>query len=528
MSARRQSARAETARIYRAMLRAAGVIVALLAAVLASTGVPAGGRNGHLIFGQEAAPLILDPQYTTAAATRNIAMHVFEMLVTRDENNAVINGLADDRTASADGLVYTFKIRTGVRFHDGRELTSADVLASFERYRRLRLGNALEPVEAMEAPDPATFVIRLKEPVPLFLENISAFTIPIAIFPADQRDKPGGKIDMIGTGPYQFVEWVPDSHVKLKRFPGYVPDGRYAGNAGFGGRKVAYLDDVTFRFMPEAAARIAAIETGEVQVIEDVPPKAATRLARDQAIKVHALRHWWLHGAWVNTAKPPTDKLLVRRAIQTALDMEEVMAIATDGAYELQPGFQYPGDAYYVTSGAQYYNVNNRERAKQLLAQAGYAGEPVVIITNSSFQSMYQAAVDVTQQLRDIGMNVRMDVFDWATASARLRDRDAWNFWFTGHGTATAVGPADAVRNMVSPRPNQFTPDPVLDQLYEQLLRGHTLEERRATFAQIQDRIYEQVLFLKFGDLEKIQASRREVKGFTPYRMARFWNVQLE
>jgi peptide/nickel transport system substrate-binding protein len=181
-----------------------------------------------------------------------------------------------------------------------------------------------------------------------------------------------------------------------------------------------------------------------------------------------------------------------------------------------------------VNSGAQYYNLNNRDRAKQLLAQAGYAGEPLVIITNSSFQSMYQAAVDVTQQLRDIGMNVRMDVFDWATASARLRDQGAWNLWFTGHGTATAVGPADAVRNMVSPRPNQFTADPVLDQLYGQLLRGRTLEERRATFAQIQERIYEQVLFLKFGDLEKIQASRREVKGFAPYRMTRFWNVQLE
>jgi len=530
MSTRRKPGRADAAhaRTSWATLRAAGLLLAFLAAVLGSARAPAGGHNGHLIFGQEAAPLILDPHYTTAIATRNIAMHVFEMLVTRDENNAVINGLADDRTVSADGLVYTFRIRTGVRFHDGRELTSADVLASFERYRRLGLGNALEPVEAMEAPEPATFVIRLKEPVPLFLENISAFTIPIAILPADQRDRPGGKIDMVGTGPYQFVEWMPDSHVKLKRFPDYVPDSRYPGNAGFGGRKVAYLDDVTFRFMPEPAARIAALETGEVQVIEDLPLKAATRLARDEAIKVHMLRHWWLHGAWVNATKPPTNNLLVRRAIQTALDMEEVMAIATDGAYELQPGFQYPGDAYYVTSGAEYYNVNNRARAKQLLAQAGYAGEPLVIITNSSFQSMYQAAVDVAQQLREIGMTVRMDVFDWATASARLRDQGAWNLWFTGHGTATAVGPADAVRNMVSPRPNQFAADPVLDKLYGQLLRGRTLEERRATFAQIQDRIYEQVLFLKFGDLEKIQASRREVKGFAPYRMARFWNVRLE
>jgi len=519
---------APDARLLFAILRTLGLLVALLAAVLVSPRAPAGGSSSHLIFGQEAAPLILDPHYTTAIATRNIAMHVFEMLVTRDENNSVIKGLADDWTVRADDLVYTFKVRSGVRFHDGRELTSADVLASFERYRRLGLGNALEPVESMAAPDPATFVIRLKEPVPLFLEGISAFTIPIAILPADQRDRPGGKIDLIGTGPYQFIEWVPDSHVKLKRFADYVPDDRYPASAGFGGRKVAYLDHVTFRFMSEPGSRVAALEAGEVQVIEDVPPKAASRLARDKAIELHALKHWWLHGAWVNAAKPPTNNLIVRRAIQTALDMEEIMAIATDGGYELQPGFQYPGDAYYVTSGAEYYNVNNRARAKELLARAGYAGEPLVIITNSSFQSMYRAAVAVAQQLRDIGMTVRMDVFDWATASARLRDQAAWNLWFTGHGTATAVGPADAVRNMVSPRPNQFVADPALDELYARMLRGRTFEERRAIFAQIQDRIYEQVLFLKFGDLEKIQASRREVKGFAPYRMARFWNVQIE
>ncbi len=485
-------------------------------------------RGGHLIFGQEAGPLTLDPHFTTSIATRNVSMHVFEMLLTRDENNGIIKDLADDYSISDDGLTYTFKIRPGIRFHNGKELTSADVLGSFERYKRIGVGNALEPVETMEAPDPATFVIRLKSAVPLFLEEVSAFTIPIAIMPADQKDRPGGRNDMVGTGPYEFVEWLPDSHVRLRRFGPYVPDARYDASRGFGGRKVPNLDLITFRFMSDAVTRVAALETGEVHVVEDVPSKAAARLASNKAITLHPLKHWWLHGAWVNHVKPPTDNLLVRRAIQAALDMEEIMEVATDGAYHLQPGFQYPGNPYYVTNGAKLYNVNDPDRARKLLKESGYTGEPLVIITNSSFQSMYQAAVAVSQRLRDIGLNVRMDVFDWGTASSRLRTVEAWNLWFTGHGTATAVGPANAVRNMVSPRPNQFKPDPLLDDLYNQLLRGRSFDERRDTFARIQDRIYEQVLFLKFGDLSKIQASRREVKGFVPYRIPRFWNVSLE
>ena len=94
-------------------------------------------RGGTLVFGQEATPPTLDPHFSTSIATRNVAMHVFEQLVTRDENNDVIPELAESWQVSPDGLTYTFKIRTGVKFHNGKELTSADVKASFERYKRM-------------------------------------------------------------------------------------------------------------------------------------------------------------------------------------------------------------------------------------------------------------------------------------------------------------------------------------------------------------------------------------------------------
>lgn len=500
------------------------------AGLAAAAALPAAAqrRGGDVVFAQEATVPTLDMHLSTSIATRNVAMNMYEMLVSRNESNAPAPDLAEAWEESADGLTYTFRLRQGVKFHNGKDMTSADVLASWQRYARMGIQRrVLGDLERMEAPDAATFVVRLKAGQPTFIDQISSFAVPISIHPAEQADREGGRIDPIGTGPFQFVEFVPDSHVLVRRFDGYAPNMRYQGTDGFAGRKVVTLDTVRFRLVREPGARVAGLETGEFHVVEDVPTKSAERLRTNRDIRLLPMRHWWLHGAWVNHHRPPTDSLMVRRAIQTALDMEAIMEIATDGAYDLQPGLQYPGNPYYTDAGKQFFNVNAPSRAQAMLRQANYQGQELVIITNSSFQSMYAAAVVVTEQLRAIGMRVRMDVFDWATAIARRRERDAWNLWFTGQGTGPSVGPFTAMIDVVSPQLNQVVPDATLDALYADLLSKPTEAERKAVFARFQERVYEQVHSLKFGDLTKIQAARAIVQGFTPYRIPRFWNISL-
>ena len=181
-----------------------------------------------------------------------------------------------------------------------------------------------------------------------------------------------------------------------------------------------------------------------------------------------------------------------------------------------------------MTTGAQYYNKKDPAGAKKLLAEAGYKGEELVIITNSSYQTMYKAAQVAAEQLKAVGFKVRVDVFDWATAMARRKDGNAWNLWFTGQGTGPSVGPFAAMKDVVSPQKNQITADPVIDGLYAELISGTTPEARKATFAKFQERVYDQVLFLKFGDLTRKQASGSKVKGFVPYRIPRMWNVRIE
>lgn len=499
-----------------------------LAIAAAQPAARAQRRGGDLVFGQEATVPTLDMHFSSSIATRNVAMNMFEMLVSRDENNAPIADLAEGWEESGDGLTYTFRVRRGVPFHNGQEMTARDVLASWQRYARVGLQRrVLAEVETMAAPDAATFVVRLKQRQPTFIDQISSFAVPITIHPADQAEREGGRIELIGTGPFRFVEFVPDSHVLLRRFDGYVANTTHPGTNGFAGRKTVHLDSVRFRLVREPGARVAGLETGELHVVEDVPTKSAERLRTHRDIVLLPMKHWWLQGAWMNHQRPPTDNLMVRRAIQIGLDMEAIMEIATDGAFEMQPGLQYPGNPYYTDAGKQFFNVNDPARARALLRQANYQGQELVIVTNNSFASMYNAAVVMTEQLRAIGMRVRMDVFDWATAIARRQDPASWNVWFTGQGTGPAVGPFTAVLELVSPSNIQVVPDPTLDAIYAELVGLPTEAQRKAAFARFQERVYEQVHFLKFGDLTKVQAARRSVQGFVPYRIPRFWNVSL-
>ncbi|HRY25124.1 MAG TPA: ABC transporter substrate-binding protein [Geminicoccaceae bacterium] len=487
-------------------------------------------EGGDMVFGQEAQVSGLDMHFSSAISTRNIAMHIYESLMTRAEDNSPIHELAASHEVSDDGLTYTFKLRDGITFHNGKEMTSADVLASYERYQKIGIDRtSLEPVESMSAPDPSTFVIKLKQKVPVFIEQISSFRVPIVILPAEEAAKEANQIEFIGTGPFEFVEWVPDGFVKLARFDDYAPNAAFEGKTGFGGYKVACFDTVTFRIVKEPGARVAGLETGELQGVEDVPTKAAERLADNPDIKLIPVDNWWIHIAVFNQASPPTDKLGVRKAIQVGLDMEEIMEIATDGAYTLNHGLQYPGNPYFVEGGKEWYNVNDKERAKQYLEEAGYNGEPVVLLTNSDYTNMYNAALVMSEQLKDIGINAELKVVDWPTSRQERDNTDNWNLFFTGFGTGPSIGPQGAVVDLVPPANLSRAPEnPELNDAWSRMQLEETFEGRKAAFNDVQTIFYENAYAIVMGDIQKVQGVRSNVDGFVPFRIPRLWNVWFE
>lgn len=491
--------------------------------------------GGDLVFGQEANINSLDQMTSNTISTRNIAMNMYESLVTRDENNNTIPELAESFEESADKLTYTFKLRQGIKFHNGKEMTSADIVASFERYGRVGLFRGIfQQVDNWSAPDAHTFVIKLKAAQPTFMELLSSFSVPIVIIPAEHKDDPPQQLRTVGTGPFQLVEFVPGSHVRMRRFDGYVPHPRFEQRTGFGGYKVACLDTVTVRVVTEASARVAGLETGELHAVEDIPTRAAATLRNNSAITLLPLENWWIQIALPNTAIAPTSDLNFRKAVQAALGMEDIMDAATDGNFRLNVGFQYPHQATFTDAGKETYNINDEAVAKRFLAQSGYKGETVILLTNRDYPPMYNSALVMQQQLQAVGIKAELRVVDWPTSvqMSQQVNSNEFHFFFTGWGTQPALGALPTMQFFVAPgpqyRPRDGKEDPRVVELFAEMNNLPTEAERNAAFGRMQQYILEQAYAFPFGALTKIQASRANVKGFVPFRIPRFANVWLE
>jgi peptide/nickel transport system substrate-binding protein len=488
-------------------------------------------KGGDFVFGQEANVNSLDQMTSSTISTRNIAMNIFEALMTRDENTAPIPDLAESVTEAPDHLSYSFKLRAGKTFHNGKPMTSADVVASFERYAKVGLlRSMLVNVASWEAPDAMTFVIRMKKAQPTFLLQLSSFSVPIVIIPAENRDDPPQQLKTVGTGPWQLSEFTPGSQVKLRRFDGYAPNAGFDDRTGFGGYKQACFDTVTFRIVTEPGARLAGLQTGELQGVEDLPTKSLKDLKDNKAITLLPLLNWWIQIALPNTSVPPTDNLAFRRAVQAALDMDEIMDAASDGNYKLNVGLRYPNNPDYTDAGKETYNIKDPAKAKKFLAEAGYKGEPVVLLTNKDYPAMYNSALVMSEQLKAVGINAQLKVVDWPTSvNMALKPNTGWNFFYTGWGTQPALGGLDTVQLLINPnaayQPKDGKDDPDLLAAWGDMNNQVDPAARQAAFARAQGIILDRVYAVPFGSLTKVQAVRSNVQGFKPFRIPRVSNV---
>jgi peptide/nickel transport system substrate-binding protein len=425
-------------------------------------------------------------------------------------------------------------MRQAVRFQNGKPMTSADVVASFERYARVGLlRSTLANVASWDAPDPMTFVIHMKTAQPTFIHELSAFSLPIVIIPAEEENDPPQQLRPIGTGPWTVDRVVPGSYVRLKRYLDYQPNTHFTDRTGFGGYKQACFDTVTFRIVTEGAARVAGLETGELQGVEDVPARSVSELRKNKNITLLPLPNWWIQIALPNTSVQPTDNLDFRKAVQAVLNMSDIMDAASDGNYQLNVGFQYPNQSDYTDAGTETYNLHNPVLAKKFLAASGYKGEPVVLLTDKDYAPMYNSAVVMQQEMQSIGINAVLKVVDWPTSvNMALKPDTGWNFFYTGWGTPTALGALDVMQNLVSPNatymPKDGKDDPDLLAAWKQMNQDVDPAARQAAFVRMQRIALERAYALPFGSYTKVQAVRSDVHGFVPFRIPRMSNVWFE
>lgn len=305
-------------------------------------------------------PPILDPTQGAAQAIKEVTYgNLFDGLVRLDRTGKIVPALAESWTVAADGLTYTFKLRPGVKFHDGADLTSADVKFSFERAVAPDSKNATKkvfaPISAIETPDPLTVVLKLKEVSANLLFGLS-FGDASILSTASAKD---AATKPVGTGAYKYVDWSRGNRLQYTR-----------NDAWWGGK--AAIKDVTYRFISDPQAQLAAIQAGDCDALTNFgASESIDVLKKDAKLKVSFGNTEGETILAMNNLKPPFNDVRVRKAIAHAIDRKTVIDGAMNGtATPIGSHFSPNHPAYVDLTGAVPYDP---AKAKALLAEAGLA-----------------------------------------------------------------------------------------------------------------------------------------------------------
>jgi peptide/nickel transport system substrate-binding protein len=354
------------------MLKRLGLAAILLLAGLAT----AEAAKTSLSLGMTVEPSGLDPTIAAPVAIREVTWaNLFETLVKLDESGHIQPLLAKSWTVSPDGLTYTFQLQTGAKFHDGTPFTSADVKFSFDRARAPTSTNAQKqifaPMEAVETPDPATAIIRLKQPSGNFLYYLAWGDASI-VSPGTAE---ANRANPVGTGPFRFRTWARGDRVELVRNPDYW------------GEKPK-LETVTFRFIGDPQAQVAALRAGDLDAFPNLAaPELFADLQKDKRFTAIAGNTEGEIVAGMNNARKPFDDVRVRRALMHAIDRKALVEGAFSGIGQpIGSHFSPNHPAFVDTSGVLPYDP---AKAKALLKEAGY--EKGLSFTIKSPQMAYAA-----------------------------------------------------------------------------------------------------------------------------------------
>jgi peptide/nickel transport system substrate-binding protein len=510
-----------------------GRLAALVALVALVVTLPAHGQEqpragGILKAAMIGEPPSLDLHWTTAVITQQISWHVYETLFTYDRDFNPIPLLAESADFADGGRRVTIALRRGVRFHTGKEMTSADVVASLKRWaaRATPAKPVWKSVEALEARDPYTVVFHMKEPSGSLIEALARPNNGAAIYPREvvERAGPDGQLaEFVGTGPFRFVEHKPDRHIKLARFKDYAARAEPAN--GYGGRRVAHVDEIHFLPVPDVSVRVAGVETGEYHYAQDLKGDLYDRIRAMPGVEPLIVKPYGWPTAVLNTKQGlMTDKRL-RQAFLAALDMEPIMAagFGHPAFWRLDHAVFFKEQAWYSAAGADRYNQKNRERARRLLREAGYAGQPVRWITTKEYEWMYKNALVAKPQLEAAGLAIDLQVVDWATLVQRRNKAELYDVFSTGFTFTTDPALATALQ---CDWPGWWC-NAEKDKLIDALAREIDPKKRKELVDRVQAIFYEDVPRVKFGDYFTFAARRKDLRGFQATPWLQFWNCWL-
>jgi len=505
---------------------------AAAACALACTGAVA----TTLTISQPADIRSTNPGVNRDNTTDGVVLHMVEGLVGYRENGTVGPLLAKSVEVSKDGLAYTFRLREGVKFHNGQPLTAADVLWSWNRYLDPKTqwrcrgdfdGTAGLKVTDASAPNPQTVVMKIDRKSAVFLDSMARTDCGMtAVLHKDSVAVDGAWVKPVGTGPFMFGEWKKGEYVVLNAFKAYKSPG--AGKAdGYVGAKRPLVDQVKFLVVPDPAAVKAAllsqsVDVGQITNSDYLELKGNARLA------VLASPDATKHTLLLQTRDPLLKNVKLRQAIAAALDIPQIVQAVHEGLSQPNASAVFPGSAYYTAAHKRGFQFD-AGRARQLLKEAGYRGEPVVIQANKrAHVPSFNVAVVAQAMLQAVGINAQVEVLEWATQLDRY---NTGKYQISSFSYSSRLDPALSYEQFSGDKdrqPRKVWDDALAQRWIDESFAEGETAKRQELFDKLHARMLEQVPLVILTNSADTWAHLKRVKKFSAWEgKPRAWEVEV-
>src|SRR4051812_35264661 len=485
---------------------------------------------------------VTDPIITTAYITRDHGYMVYDTLLATDSNFKIQPQMADYKV-SDDKLTYTFTLRDGLKWHDGAAVTAEDCVASLQRWgKRDGMGQKLMNfVASIDATDAKTITLKLKEPYGLVLESIGkpSSVVPF-MMPKRIAETPADKAigEQIGSGPFKFVasEFQPGVKAVYEKNKDYVP--RKEPPSWTAGGKVAKVDRVEWITMADAQTAVNALQSGDIDFMENPSFDILPVLTANKELKVEALDKLGLQTVGrMNFLYPPFDNLKVRRAAFLAMNQKDILdALVGNPEYYKLCGAIFMCDTPLATDVGSETLVkgNGKAEAKKLLAESGYDGTPIVIMAPGDVVTLKAQPIVAAQLRRGAGLRVDVRATDWQPvvtrrASQKPPKEGGWNMFFTNWSAADVINPIASLPTSGKGKNGAWfgwPEDAKLESMRDAYARSTSPDEQKKIAAEIQAYVLEQVIYIPLGQYKAPSAWRKSLSGVldgpaTPV----FWNI---
>jgi peptide/nickel transport system substrate-binding protein len=495
-----------------------------------------------LRFVPQAAYSAPDPIWTTAIIVQTHAFMVWDTLYGVDIGLNPHPQMCAGHTVSTDALTWTFTLRDGLVWSDGAPVTSEDCIQSIKRWgARDSMGQKmLASVTGFEAVDAKTFKMKMKEPYGLVLESLGkpSSNVPFMMPKKTAETDPGTQIkveDVIGSGPFVFVanEWKPGEKVVFVKNTKYKPRAEPA--SGLAGGKVVKLDRVEWIAMPDSQTQIAALQNGEIDLLEQPALDLLPLLSSDKNIKLfdgNPLGNQYVMR--FNSTAKPFDNPKIRHAVMVAFGQEDYLkaTIGNPKYYKVCKAVFVCGTPLASEDGMKDVLNQDAAKAKQLLKEAGYDGTPIVLLQSTDLQVLTNLAPVAKAQLEAAGFKVDMQASDWQTVVARRAKKDppdkgGWHAMLTSWVAADILNPVAAGFFNASCDKAMFgwPCDETIEKMRDQFSKESDPAKQKQIAVGLQKYWVDHPTHVNLGQWYSPIAMRTNVDGMLVAPVPVFWNV---